>query len=152
MPIGLNPLEFTASKAAEDRGLTTMERNGLGQEWQQNFVRQALASQFSPGTMMADIGGKMLANGMEYSGAYGAKLPGQIAAEGFGIMSSKALEAKGISDNAADQAFNVGQQLRQHNESMRLQWDIAQKQLEASQKKTPWDYLVDITQIASSFV
>jgi len=143
----LNPIPDLQPVISE---LTGMAREGLGQQWQTEFVRNALMSSFNPNQTYEQAGSRMLAGGMEYSGAYRAKLPGMIASEGAGIMMSKAVEAKGISDQAAMGASSELRGVRLQQAQMQMQRDIAEAQLQQS-KKTTWDYFVDVAQIAGAF-
>lgn len=149
----LAPMPTTASDLASARGLTQMERNGLGGAWQENFVRRALLANYDPASMMEGGGANLLGAGMEFSGAYQAKLPGAVAAKGYEIQSGAASEAKQISDQASDQAFSTLLSLRQHEDSMNMQRDIAQKQINLQwqgQQRTWWDYLMGAASIGTA--
>jgi hypothetical protein len=149
----LGPVPNTAGELASARGLTDMERNGLGVQWQHDFVRKALLSNYKPMEMMEQAGSQLVAGGMENSGVYKAKLPGMIAATGYGIQAEAFGQAKESSDRASDSAFGQLLQLRGQQDSMTLQRDIAQKnldfQVEAS-KKSWWDYVMEVGSLAGS--
>jgi hypothetical protein len=146
----LAPVPNSAGELASARGLTDMERNGLGMQWQHDFVRRALLANYKPSEMMENAGSQLVAGGMENSGAYRAKLPGMIAAAGYGIEADALGQAKEASDQASDKAFGQMLSLRQQQDSMALQRDIAQKNLDMTvdaSKKSWWDYTMDIASL-----
>lgn len=142
----LQPLVYSAQALADSYGLTSMERHGLGKAWQTDFVRNARQTNFDANNMFMEGGGKLVNGGMEYSGAMQMKLPAYIAAAGFDAMAGGALEAGKQSDAVAMDARRTGIALAQHNESLAMQHDIAQQNLNLqadSMKKTWFDYMLD---------
>lgn len=141
----LNPIPDSAGQLASARGLTDMERNGLGMQWQHDFVRKALLANYDPNSMMEAGGSQLIAAGMENSGVYQAKLPAQVAAAGYGIEANALAQAKEMSDQSSDRAFGQLLTLKGQQDSMAMQHDIAQKNLyltyDAS-RKTWWDYAI----------
>ena len=149
----LNPIPNSAGQLASERGLTDMERNGLGLQWQHDFVRKALLANYDPTGMMENAGSKMIGAGMEFSGAYQAKLPAEIAAAGYGIETGALGQAKEMSDNASDRAFGQLLSLKGQQDSMSMQHDMAQKNLylqyDAS-RKSWWDYTMQAAQFSAN--
>lgn len=149
----LNPVPDSAGRLASERGLTDMERNGLGVEWQHDFVRRALLSNYDPNAMMEQAGSQLIAGGMENSGVYQAKLPAQIAAAGYGVQMDSLVKAKETSDQYSDRAFGQLLQLKGQQDSMAMQHDMAQKNLNLTydaSRKTWWDYAMQGSQFAAN--
>lgn len=149
----LPPLQDSAGRLASERGLTDMERNGLGVQWQHDFVRKALLANYKPTEMMENAGSGMVAGGMENSGAYKAKLPGMIAAAGYGIQAEAFGQAKGASDDASDRAFSQLLQLKGQQDALAFQRSAAQAQLDLqvdSTQKSWWDYAMEAGSFAGS--